>query len=87
MKTRLSLAGSLAALAVSLPVLCQAQSGSGPAPVVLSSPIAKYAEFDSPPPFVQALGQNGMAKLAARLESMGSIVEQTVRTRVADLSF
>jgi hypothetical protein len=41
MKTRLSLAGSLAALAVSLPVLCQAQSGSGPAPVRVRTQIVR----------------------------------------------
>src|SRR6266852_6116874 len=41
MKTRLSLLGSLAALAVSLPVLCQAQSGSGPAPVRVRTQIVR----------------------------------------------
>jgi len=61
--------------------------GANPNDIVLSSPIAKYADFDSPPPFVQALGQDGTAKLVARFEGMGSIVEQTVRTRVVDLSF
>ena len=61
--------------------------GANPNDIVLSSPIAKYAEFDSPPPFMQALGQDGTAKLIARFEGMGSIVEQTVRTRIADLSF
>jgi len=61
--------------------------GANPNDIVLSSPVAKYADFDSPPPFVQALGQDGMAKVAPKFESISSIVEQTVRTRVADLSF
>ena len=61
--------------------------GANPNDIVLSSPIAKYGDLDSPPPFVQALGQEAMAKLAARFEAMSSIVEQTVRTRVAELSF
>jgi hypothetical protein len=61
--------------------------GANPNDIVLSSPIAKYADFDSPPPFVQALGPDAMAKLQAKVAGMASIVEQTVRTRVPDLSF
>lgn len=55
--------------------------------VTFTGPVAKYAEFDGPSPLVKALGQDGVAKLVAKIGPMAAVFETIVRTRVPELSF
>jgi hypothetical protein len=55
--------------------------------VTFTSPVGKYAEYDGPSPLVKALGQDGVAKLVAKIGPMAAVFETIVRTRVPDLSF
>ena len=61
--------------------------GANPNDVVITGPISKYAEFDSPSPLERALGREGLAKLFSKFTSVGTPIETIVRTRMADLSF
>lgn len=61
--------------------------GANPNDIVVTSPIAKYAEFDAGSPLERSLGQEGMAKLLAKFTGLVTPIETIVRTRVADLSF
>ena len=55
--------------------------------VSISVPVDKYADLDGQPSLFKALGQDGVAKFAAKFVGMGAVLETIVRTRVADLSF
>jgi hypothetical protein len=55
--------------------------------ISFSVPMENYAELDGPPSLVKALGQEGLAKFAAKFTGMGVVLETIVRTRVPDLSF
>jgi len=61
--------------------------GANPNDIVFSSPIAKFAEFDGPPPWIRALGQEAGTKMVQKMDAYGAIVEQVLRVRVPELSF
>jgi hypothetical protein len=54
---------------------------------VFSSPIAKFAEFDGPPPWIRALGEDAGMKMVQKMDAYGAIVEQIIRARVPELSY
>jgi len=55
--------------------------------VVQISWLNKMADIDIGSPITRALGPAGAAKLIAKTAGMGTLVEQVVRRRVADLSY
>jgi len=55
--------------------------------VTLSTGYAKFADMDGGNPLVRALGQEGAAKVLAKLTGVANLIDTAVRTRVADLSF
>ena len=55
--------------------------------VTLSTGYSKYADLDGGSPLVRALGQDGAAKVLGKLTGIATLIEQVVRSRVADLSF
>ena len=55
--------------------------------VTLSVGLTKYADLDGGNPMVRALGPEGAAKLLAKFTGVSTLIEQVVRSRVADLSF
>ena len=54
---------------------------------VAISPFNKYAELDAGSAATRALGQDGLAKVNAKLVGVANVLETTVQTRVNDLSF
>lgn len=54
---------------------------------VLISRFNKFAEMDAGSAAVRALGQDAVTKLGAKFPGIANILETTVKTRVADLSF
>ena len=61
--------------------------GANPNDITLSSGFTKYAEIDGGSPLVKQLGPDGAARLLAKFAAISTVIEQVVRTRVADLSF
>ena len=59
--------------------------GSARNPFTFRVPLNKWADLDGANPLVKALGQDGWAKLGAKLNSMGS-AEWLIYNYVADLS-
>ena len=55
--------------------------------LTFETPLNKFSDLDSPPPLVRALGPEGAAKLAAKLNGLAIVVENTVLVRQRDLSF
>jgi hypothetical protein len=55
--------------------------------IVQVSWLSKMADIDIGSPITRALGPAGAAKLLAKTAGMGTLVEQVVRRRVADLSY
>jgi hypothetical protein len=53
----------------------------------ISTPYAKFADLDTGSPLVRELGQDGSSKLLEKFTNLVTVVENVVRTRVADLSF
>ncbi len=79
-----------------LPALKQANShvvvasrrlGTAGYDLTFETPLAKFADLDSPPPLVRALGPEGVARLTARLNELATVAENTILIRQADLSF
>jgi hypothetical protein len=54
---------------------------------VFISTFNKFAEMDAGSAAERALGQDGLAKVRAKLPGIANVLETTVQTRVADLSF
>jgi len=54
---------------------------------VFITPFNKFAEMDAGSAAERALGQDGLAKVRAKLPGIANVLETTVQTRVADLSF
>lgn len=61
--------------------------GADPNDVTFEMPLAKFADLDTPPPLVRALGPEGAAKLMTQFNGIATVVENTVLVRQADLSF
>lgn len=61
--------------------------GANPNDITLSSGFGKFAELDAGNPLVRQLGPEGAAKVLGKFAAIATVIEQVVRTRVADLSF
>ncbi len=61
--------------------------GGNPSDITLSYGINKLAEMDGGSLLVKQLGQEGFLKLAAKITSLGPVIEQVMRARVSELSF
>jgi hypothetical protein len=61
--------------------------GANPNDITLSSGFGKFAELDLGNPLVRQLGPEGAAKVLAKFAAISTLIEQVIRTRVADLSF
>jgi len=55
--------------------------------LIFETPMTKFADLDAPPPLVRALGAEGVAKVTASLNSLATVVENTILIRQEDLSF
>jgi hypothetical protein len=55
--------------------------------LTFETPMNRFADLDSPPPLVRALGPEGVAKLMAKLNDIATVIENTILIRQADLSF
>lgn len=55
--------------------------------LTFETPYARFAELDAPPPLLKALGPQQLARLTAELNSLATVVENTILIRQADLSF
>ena len=55
--------------------------------LTFETPMTTFADLDVPPPLVRFLGPEGAAKVVAKLNSLATIIENTVLVRQADLSF
>ena len=53
----------------------------------ISTSYAKFADLDAGGPLVKELGAEGAGKLLAKFTPMTTVIENVIRTRVADLSF
>jgi hypothetical protein len=82
--------------AEALPALIKANSrvtvarrglGTDGADLTSETPIQKFADLDAPPPLLSSLGREGTAKLMSKLNTLATVVENTILIRQADLSF
>lgn len=55
--------------------------------LTFEQPLTKFADLDSPPPLIRAIGPEGAAKLTAKLNPLAEVVENTILVRQASLSF
>ena len=55
--------------------------------ISFSTSYAKFADLDGGGPLVMELGAEGAAKVTGKFTGLVAVIENTVRTRVADLSF
>lgn len=55
--------------------------------IVLTTYYDKFADLDAGPALTRLLGTEGSAKVLAKTVGLGTLVEQVVRRRVADLSY
>jgi hypothetical protein len=55
--------------------------------LTFETPMMKFAELDTPPVLVRAIGPEEVARLTAKLNPLAAVVENTILVRQADLSF
>jgi hypothetical protein len=55
--------------------------------LTFATPLTKFADLDAPPPLLQALGPEEVARITARLNDLATVAENTILIRVADLSY
>lgn len=55
--------------------------------LTFETPLNKFADLDAPPALIRSLGPEGAAKLTAKLNSLATVVENTIWVRENDLSF
>ena len=61
--------------------------GANPNDVTVSSGFTKYADLDLGNPLARQLGPEGAARVLAKFAAVSTLIEQVIRSRVADLSF
>jgi len=55
--------------------------------LTFETPLNSFADLDAPPALIRSLGPEGAAKLTAKLNSLATVVENTIWVRESDLSF
>ncbi|HEV3196845.1 MAG TPA: hypothetical protein VGZ73_03035 [Bryobacteraceae bacterium] len=55
--------------------------------LTFETPLNKFAELDAPPALLRSLGPEGAARLTAKLNSLATVVENTIWVRENELSF
>jgi hypothetical protein len=55
--------------------------------LTFETPLNKFADLDAPPALVRSLGPDGTATVMAQLNSLATVVENTIWVREAELSF
>ena len=68
-------------------IVNQRGPGANPGDVTVSTAYTKFADMEGGPFLTQQLGQDGAAKLNTKFNGIRTLVEVTVRRKVADLSF
>jgi hypothetical protein len=55
--------------------------------LTFETPMTKFSDLDSPPALIRAFGPEAVAKTLAKLNSLATVMENTVLLRQSDLSF
>jgi hypothetical protein len=55
--------------------------------LTFETPLSKFSDLDSPPALVRAFGAESVAKTLVKLNSLATVMENTILVRQSDLSF